>query len=270
MKRVAIALVLLSCSRHHDGTTTLTSAKLDAAVTNDAHLEELAQQWNRAVSQRDPTLVDQVYGSRVELFGVPLRHDQILRVQTAAFDADPSFTQEIERVSIAGTRIDFTRKYVRFGKDKSTHAWITGAQESGKWVVTAVGDDASDERLKNAASAEAPFCEQLAERVALSTKEGSALVAGPPGGVQTRVAASPPEFPAFAVVSTTNVAGVPTTVAWYDVVRCKLYEPSPSPVPAAGACVTPGDTPGAVTDVLTGSVLTADPNLLVEMSQCPD
>ncbi len=270
MKRAAIAILLLSCSRHHEDQTTLTSAKLDAATTQQSQLEELVKRWNGAVSQRDPTLSDQVYGSRVELYGVPLRHDQILQVQKASFDADQSFTQKLERVTVSGTRVDFTRKYVRFGKVKFEHAWIGGAQENGKWVVTSVGDDASDERMKRAANVVVPRCEDLARRVAMSTKEATALVEGPPDNVQTRVAASPPEFPAYAIVGTTMANNVPTTVAWYDVVACRLYEPSPSPNPSSGACVTPGNAPGAVTDVFTGSVLTPDPNLLVEMSQCPD
>ncbi len=265
MKRIAVAIVLLACSRHEDAT--LTSATVDASARN---VREMAEQWNRALANRDETLVTQIYGERVSFFGVPLRHDEIVRVQMAAFNADPSFTQKIERVHAAGTHVDFTRRWTRFGNGKLAHAWLDGAQEGGRWVVTGVGDDASDARARRAASAERPFCEQLAERIALSTREGSALVIGPPGNVQTRVAATPPELPGYAVAFITDVKGRPTAVAWYDVFACKLREPGPNPDKSAGACVTPGGAAGAVTDALTGKVLTPDPNLLVEMSQCHD
>ncbi|HEX4512674.1 MAG TPA: hypothetical protein VH054_04035, partial [Polyangiaceae bacterium] len=213
MKRIAVALFLVACSRsRHE--TTLTSATLDAAASQ-RDLVNLAEQWDRALALRDPSLVARVYADRVAFYGIPLRHDQVVSVQAFAIDADPSFTQRITKTRVDGTRVAIDREWVRFGKQHTGHMWLTGAVEHGHWVVTSVGDDASDARARPAPPAAAQSCEATATRVALSTREGNALVEGPPDHVNVRIAATPPSFPAYAVAMTTMAAGVPTTVAWY-------------------------------------------------------
>src|SRR5262245_17671178 len=130
MRRIGAVIVLLACSRRED--PTLTSAKLEAGASD---VRQMAQQWNRALATRDSTLVAQIYGSRTMFYGAPLRHDEVVRVQVAAFDGDQSFTQEIEKVHVTGSRVDFDRKWTRFGKMHKDHASLDGTVEGGKWVV---------------------------------------------------------------------------------------------------------------------------------------
>ncbi len=267
MKRIVIALALAACSRHEESSTSLTSATIDASTRP---LVEMAQRWNRALSNRDVTLVPSVYGAQVELWGVPLRNDQVVAIQKVAFDDDQSFTQTIDQVRVEGSRVELRRKWIRFGTTYTGHAWLEGSKVNGRWVVTKEGDDASDARARSQEKPKKESCESVAMLVALSTMEAGELVKGPPDRITTRIAAAPPSYPAYAIALTTLATGAPTTAAWYDVVPCRMYAPGPNVRPTTKACVTPGNVPGVVTDALSGRVLTADPGLLDQMNRCPE
>lgn len=272
MKRMLIGLLVLGagCSRHQS--TTLTSIEMEAGAQGQASAADLGRSWNRAMGQRDLSLLGPLYASEVTFYGAPLRRDQVIQVLSDAFTKDSSFTQKVLDVKTTSpTRVEVKREWIRFGKKYTGVTWLEGKQDDDRWVVVAEGD---------AAAPQASFCDELSKRVALSTQTANALVAGPPGHVDATVAVAPPQFPGYAVAMTTTANGAPTpgaravanhpvTVGWYDVEPCFLYSPAPNMKAAPGACVPPGGAEGAVTDVFTGHVLTPDTTLLEQMSKCP-
>jgi hypothetical protein len=268
---MVVLVAVTACSKRREEPT-LTSAVIEAG-SSESDLAHVASEWNRAMSQRDPTLLDQIYGSRVMLYGVPLRHDQVLAIEHVAFDSDPSFTQNITDVHvITNHRVAFDRHWVRFSKSYDERTWLDMTIEHGRWFVTGEDDEASKARSIARAEDAADggpraFCSTEAENVALSTMEGRALLQGPPGHTRIDTVASPPEFPAYAVAITTNIP-TPTTLAWFDIEPCFIDSPAPNTKPTAGSCVTPGNSPGAISNGLDGKVLDADPHTLIAMSRC--
>ena len=264
MKRIFIGLLVLgaACSRHREEGVSLSSVNVEAGAPAQQSLVDMGRSWDRAMSQRDLSLLGPLFATDVDYYGAPLRRDQVIQILSDAFTKDPSFTQKITDVKATSpTRVEVSREWVRFSKKYEGATWLEGKQENDRWVVAGVG----------AANAKATtsFCDDLAKRIALSTPEASALVAGPPGGVDSKLVLGPPDFPAYAIAVTGAANGKPTTLAWYDVEPCFLYSPAPNMKAAPGVCVPPGNANGAVTDVFTGRVLTADPKLLVQMSKCP-
>ncbi|HEY1959733.1 MAG TPA: hypothetical protein VGH28_29190 [Polyangiaceae bacterium] len=273
MKRILVGLLVLTaaCSRQREHGTSLTSVELEAGPSAQQSVADLSRSWNRAISQRDLSLLGPVYGADVDFYGAPLRRDQVVQVLSDAFTKDPSFTQTVLDVKATSpTRVEVKREWIRFGKKHKGVTWLEGKQEDDRWVVVGEGDSSSAERNKSRGPSgpSVPFCDDLAQRIALSTPEATALQAGPPGHVDAKLVLGPPEFPAFAIAMTSQANGKPVTVAWYDVEPCFLYSPAPNVKAAPGVCVPPGNASGAVTDVFTGHVLTAEPKLLVQMSKC--
>ena len=273
MKRISMGLLVLAtaCSRH--GTATLSSVELEASVPQQQTLPALAKSWENAMALRDLSLLSPVYAESVSFHGAPLRHDQVIQILSDAFTKDPSFTDKLLDVKTTSpTRVEVKRQWVRFGKRYTGWTWLEGKQEDGRWVVAAEGDKQSDERVASQkhGGPSAGFCDMLTKRIALATNEGRALVHGPPDHTDAFVATAPPEFPAYSVAITTTANGTPTTVGWIEVEPCFLYSPAPNVKLAPGVCVPPGGANGAVTDPFTGHVLTADPQLLTQMSKCPD
>lgn len=270
MKRITIGLLVLAaaCSRHHEGTS-LTSVQLDASPPAQGSLADLGRSWDRAMSQRDLSLLGPLFATTVTFYGAPMRRDQVIQVESDAFVKDPSFTQEALGVrTVSPSRVEVSRRWVRFRKKYKGTTWIEGKQENDRWVIASIGDTATDERFAHRGPS-ASFCDELAQHVALSTPEAQALVSNPPERVDTFVAVGPPQFPAYSIVATTTANGAKTTVGWYEVEPCFLYSPAPNVKGSPATCVPPGGANGAVTDAFTGRVLTATPALLTQMSKCP-
>ena len=80
---VVLAALAGACSRHDDETT-VTSAKLQSSTTpQEGEALAAARRWDAAMSQRDLSLLANVYGNRVMFYGVPLRHDQTIQIGRA-------------------------------------------------------------------------------------------------------------------------------------------------------------------------------------------
>jgi len=255
MKHVVLLVALAACSRQKD--VTLTSATLDASAAPP--VTELARAWDRAMSQRDLTLLGPLYADEVTFYDVPLRRDQVIRVQSDAFMKDPSFTEKLLSVrATSPTRVEMKREWFRFGKKQTGTVWLEGERAGDQWLVTAEG----------ARAPTGDFCDQLATDVALSTGEAKALVEGPPDHVRAVLAATPPEFPGYGVALIAQANGAPATAEWIDVEPCTFYSPGPNVKTDPGACVPPGLATGAVTNVFTGAVLGPDPKLVTQLSKC--
>jgi hypothetical protein len=270
MKRVLLVLFLLAASCSRRERTTVTSAKVDASLEAPTSLLDLADRWNRALSQRDPALLRSVYASSVTLYDAPLRRDQVVRVWTGALAMDPTFTQRVlEARVVRANRIELKRTWTRFGKSYTDVAWLEAKRRSDDtWAVTAEGDEASDARAA-ARRRKEPIhdsCDAAATRVALSTDVPDAPGDAPPEHLDAAVVAGPPELPAYQVVLTATVRGAPRVIAWYEVASCAMLRASPGD---AGTLCGLGRSKGIVRDAFTSAVLNPDPKLLAEMADCP-
>ena len=249
---LALAAVAFACSRHDD-TTTITSAKVDGGASpreNDAL--DAARRWNAAMSQRDLTLLANVYGANVTFAGVPLRHDQVIQVLSDSFVKDPSFTQSITDVrSPVADRIELKRTWVTVGKSHSDSMWLKLAREDGKLVIVEQGDPISDARLSSEADAKEDYCDGLSRRVVMSTDKARSLVDVPRGPQQVganevRVVVAPPTWPAYAVAVIDHTTPKAVTIGWFDVVP----------------------QTGEVSDALGGETLAPNGELVAQMRKC--
>ena len=229
----------------------MTAAKVDASMSatpREAEVHDAAQRWNRAMSQRDLSLLAGVYGTKVTFHGVPLRHDQMLQVLSDAFVKDPSFTQSIAEVrpgAGADRRVRVKRKWVTLGVTHEQPTWLELSREDGKLVVTAQGDATSDARAKQPNE---DRCEELARRVVLSTPRATALMRAPGDGYpnEAYVALTPPEWPAWVVTVIDHTTPNPVAIGWFDVVP----------------------ETGEVSEAFTGETLAPNRDLLAEMRKC--
>ena len=259
MKKTIPAMVVLAalasaCSRHDDKTT-VTSAKVQSSSTpqeNDSLAA--ARRWDAAMSQRDLSLLANVYGKNVVFYGVPLRHDQVIQVLSDMFVKDPSFTQSISDVrSPTADRIEMKETKVVTGKSRSDKAWLKLAREDGALVVVEQGDASSDARLAAQSNPKPEYCEGLAQRVVMSTEKARALVDVPRGpgnngyANEARVVVAPPSWPAYVVAVIDHTTPKAVAIGWYDVVP----------------------QTGEVSDAFNGETLKPDADLVAQLRKCP-
>ncbi len=258
MKKTITAMVVLAalvgaCSRHDDETTTTTSAKVEGTATpheNDAIAA--ARHWDAAMSQRDLSLLANVYGEHVTFYGMPLRHDQVIQALSDMFVKDPSFTQSISNIKTpAADHVELEQKMVVNGKSRSDKAWLRLAREDGALVVVEQGDASSDARLASQSNSKQDYCEGLAQRVVMSTDKARALVDVPRGSNgnanEVRLVAAPPASPAYVIAVIDHTTPRPVTIGWYDVVP----------------------QTGEVSDAFGGETLRPDADLVGQLRSCP-
>jgi hypothetical protein len=253
---VLAAALAGACSRHDDeDKTTTTSAKLQSSSSpreNDALAA--AKRWDAAMSQRDLSLLANVYGEHVVFYGLPLRHDQVIQALSDMFVKDPSFTQSISdvRTPLEG-RVELKRTFVVTGKSRIEPAWLKLAREDGALVVVEQGDETSDARIAAESGAKEEYCEGLAQRVVMSTDKGRALVDVPRGpgmsgnANEVRLVAAPPSWPAYVVAVIDHTTRKSVTIGWFDVVP----------------------QTGEVSDAFGGETLKPDADLIAALRSCP-
>jgi hypothetical protein len=259
MKKTIIAMVVLgalgsACSRRDDETT-LTSAKVQGSTTpheNDAIAA--TRRWDAAMSQRDLSLLANVYGKNVTFYGMPLRHDQVIQALSDMFVKDPSFTQTIANVRTpAADRVELDQKMVITGKSRTEKAWLTLAREGGALVVVEQGDAISDARLAAQSSPKQEYCEGLAQRVVMSTDKARALVDVPRAADrngyanEVRLVVAPPAWPAYVIGVIDHTTPKPVVIGWFDVVP----------------------QTGEVSDAFGGETLKPDAALVAQLRNCP-
>ena len=252
---VVLAALAGACSKHDEDKATVTSAKVQSSRTpqeNDALAA--ARRWDAAMSQRDLSLLANVYGKSVVFYGVPLRHDQVIQALSDMFVKDPSFTQSIaEAKSPAQDRVELKRTAIVSGKSRSDAAWLKLAREGGALVVVEQGDEASDARLSAQATGKEEYCEGLAQRVVLSTAKARALVDVPRGPGKdgyangVRLVAAPPAWPAYVIAVIDQTTPKPVAIGWFDVVP----------------------QTGEVSDAFGGETLKPDGDLVAALRNCP-
>jgi hypothetical protein len=252
---VVLALFASACSRHDDDKTTLTSAKVQSSSTPREN-DSLAatKRWDAAMSQRDLSLLSNVYGNRVLFYGVPLRHDQVIQALSDMFVKDPSFTQTISEVRMpANGRVELKQSKVVTGKAQSDSVWLVLAREEGALVVVEQGDAISDARIAAQAGPKEEYCEGLAQRVVLSTEKARALVDVPRGpgnngyANEVRLVAAPPSWPAYVIAVIDRTTPKPVAIGWFDVVA----------------------QTGEVSDAFGGETLKPDADLIAALRSCP-
>lgn len=254
---VALAALLASaCSRHDDDDkTTVTSAKMQSSSTpQESDALAAARRWDAAMSQRDLSLLANVYGKNVTFYGVPLRHDQVIQALSDMFVKDPSFTQSISDVRTpAADRVELKQTKVITGKSRSDAAWLKLAREDGALVVVEQGDASSNARLAAQTSAKEEYCEGLAQRVVMSTDKGRSLVDVPRGrgndgyANEVRLVLAPPSWPAYVVAVIDHTTPKPIAIGWFDVVP----------------------QTGEVSDAFGGETLKPDGDLVAALRKCP-
>ncbi|HEY2370038.1 MAG TPA: hypothetical protein VGH87_26755 [Polyangiaceae bacterium] len=252
---VVLAALASACSRHDDDKTTVTSAKMQSSSgpqENDALAA--AKRWDAAMSQRDLSLLANVYGKNVLFYGVPLRHDQVIQALSDMFVKDPSFTQSISDVRTpAADRVELEQTKVVTGKSRSEKAWLELAREDGALVVVEQSDADTDARLAAQTNAKEEYCEGLAQRVVMSTNKGRSLVDVPrgPGGSgyanEVRLVVTPPSWPAYVVAVIDHTTPKPVAIGWFDVVP----------------------QTGEVSDAFGGETLKPDADLVAALRKCP-
>lgn len=252
---MVVLAALCACSRHDEDKTTVTSAKVQSSSTpqeNDA--AAAAKRWDAAMSQRDLSLLANVYGKNVVFYGVPLRHDQVIQALSDMFVKDPSFTQSISDVRTpAADRVELKQTKVITGKSRNDQAWLKLAREDGALVVVEQGDASSDARLAAQTKAKEDYCEGLAQRVVMSTDKARSLVDVPrgPGGSgyanEVRLVLAPPSWPAYVIAVIDHTTPRPVAIGWFDVVP----------------------QTGEVSDAFGGETLKPDADLVAALRKCP-
>jgi hypothetical protein len=253
---VVLAALSCACSRHDDDDekTTVTSAKVQSSSTPQEHdALAAAKRWDAAMSQRDLSLLANVYGKNVVFYGVPLRHDEVIQALSDMFVKDPSFTQTISEVRMPATnRIELKQTKVVTGKSRSDRAWLVLAREDGALVVVQQGDESSDARIVAQAGTKQEYCEGLAQRVVLSTAKARALIDVPRGPKsdgkpnEVRLVAAPPTWPAYVVAVIDRTTPKPVAIGWFDVVP----------------------QTGEVSDAFGGETLKPDADLIAALRSC--
>jgi len=252
---VVLAALAGACSKHDEDKATVTSAKVQSSRTpqeNDALAA--ARRWDAAMSQRDLSLLANVYGRSVVFYGVPLRHDQVIQALSDMFVKDPSFTQSASELRMpSADRIELKQTKVVTGKSRIDKAWLKLAREDGALVVVEQGDADSDSRLAAQTTPKEEYCEGLAQRVVLSTSKARALVDVPRGpgnsgyANEARLVIAPPSWPAYVIAVIDRTTPKPVAIGWFDVVP----------------------QTGEVSDAFGGETLKPDGNLIAALRSCP-
>jgi hypothetical protein len=133
------------------------------------------------------------------------------------------------------------RTWVTLGTQHSEATWLELARADGKLVVVGQGGEKRE-------GPRVGRCEDLAQRVVLSTPRATSMMQAASNGHpnESRVVATPPEWPMYVVTIIDHTTPKPVAIGWFDV------------VPDAGE----------VSDAFTGETLTPNRDLIAEMRKC--
>ena len=153
---LSILLTTLSCGLNNKGNNDKKSEKnsVEKVRTSEQEVKEMVELWNKASSNGDFTVLENMLADKVEYYQQTVTKDYYIKDQKKFFEKNPVYGQvlkgniKVEKISNKQVKAEFVKEVTTKKGIKDYPSYLVFEKINGEWKIVLESDLVSDENIR--------------------------------------------------------------------------------------------------------------------------